>query len=124
MVAQLKAVAVRACGVDGDEVGWIAAGNGEGTGAIEAGSSISLLDSGGIEGCSTVDSIDVLAEYATLCGPDGFDRMWLGQSLTLETFSRARRRSRLRSEIGVVVGPGSIRIAGHDGVAGPARTTA
>jgi len=34
-----------------------------------------------------IDRLDTLERYAELCGPDGYDRLWFGQSLLLETFS-------------------------------------
>ncbi len=34
-----------------------------------------------------LDELRTLERYAELCGPDGYDRLWFGQSLMLETFS-------------------------------------
>ena len=57
-----------------------------------------------------IDDIDVLEAYAQLCGPDeGFDRLWLGQSLTIETFSAlsalAGRGVRVRCGTAVSIAP-------------------
>lgn len=56
-----------------------------------------------------IDDMDVLQEYAELCGPDGFDRLWLGQSLMIESFAAlsalAGRGVRVRSGTAVSVAP-------------------
>lgn len=56
-----------------------------------------------------LDRLDTLERYAELCGPDGYDRLWFGQSLLLETFSAlsalAGRGVRVRCGTAVSVAP-------------------
>ncbi len=56
-----------------------------------------------------IDQLDTLERYAELCGPDGYDRLWLGQSLLIETFSAlsalAGRGVRVRCGTAVSVAP-------------------